>query len=267
MITSRVFRMEQIKLFPNLSHPGARLSPFVQVSDGQITPEQATVELERSGWRVWVPDTETLHEPLHEPTWPLRLVLAWIVENGDPDATSRTYHAYRHWNVPWSGTTEGRAAYQKLTRQLRFGRLHAEARPASCRSGVEIAPVEWKDLRLHPQLDIVLRAEETFHNPSYTFVRVPADEVKTLWPPITASVSNARATIKSEGQLRKMLVALMRERPNDPISKAKLREDQRFLCSSKRMFDRAFRAAVQEAEASAWSASGRRRSSASSLGG
>jgi hypothetical protein len=218
-------------------------------------------------------------DPMKEPYWTLAMALAWIIWR-TPDSVRENWNAYRQrnaflkpvdmhdvWredaNVSGSETPGATLAQKELWTELQNGRIEASGVPRFVRGEIGVRgesgrmPIpghEWIDLspiNFHSgEADSIATATDV--EARYDAVRVPRDDVESIWP--TQQSSSAAST-----NCRRWLEKLMRGSPREkPKSKADfLGEAQsKFTGLSKREFDRVWSEAVKESGAT-WSKSGR----------
>jgi hypothetical protein len=227
-----------------------------RVKSGEMSPDQAEVWAKERGHSPFVPSSEQLStEALRDRYWPFALAMAWIATRQAPQAM-HAWASYMTWGPAQFLSDAGLVgAREALLAGLRQGHITASGRSDLRRPLARIPVVDWLELHLvrYGGHDRFCRDDGSL---AYFHVVVDAHEVRASWPDLRPGEANVLRTAASEAGAKQRLIALMREQPDDPTPKAKLRP--RFLGVSDRAFDRIYLQAVAEANAPAWSAPGRR---------
>jgi hypothetical protein len=226
-----------------------------RVYGGEMTPEQAEQWANQHGLAPFVLPPHELNNLSGAGRWPILLALAVIVVN-NIEAGISSWKAYKFWRPGWQPQIEWIRAERGLLRALAAGKISAWGINPGTLERVLIPPHEWNDLTLQRlgQVGNVLFREE--QSPRYVDVLLDAEKVCAYWKLGGARIQKARSTIDVETACKRELIRLMKTRPNHPESKSELRK--KFPQVPVRGFNRAYSAAVQEANAPAWGAPGRR---------
>jgi hypothetical protein len=231
---------------------------ITKVRSGEMTPDAAEAWAEEHGYSPFVfrPCDKVSIKVLKERYWPFSLAMAWIPTRG-PSAAMYAWNSYLIWGAAqFTAAPKFVEARDELFTALRLGRVSASGHPNLQQQRQDIRSIEWVDLRLvrYGGHDRFYRDEASV---AYTDVVVDAEQVRAIWPALSPGQSKVGRAIAQETEAKRQLIALILERPNEPIPKAKMR--LRFEGISERAFLRIYSEAVVEAKAPAWSAPGRRR--------
>jgi hypothetical protein len=142
-----------------------------------------------------------------------------------------------------------------LLKELRRGEMLASGRELWNGPLVEVPAISWRDLRLvrYGSHDRFCREDGSV---GYFDVVVDGRQTQAKWAKPKPGAEKVRRTVANEADAVRRLTEIMRESPHEPVPKAQLKE--RFSGVSARGFERAYAKAVGNANAPAWSASGRR---------
>jgi hypothetical protein len=226
-----------------------------RVYANEMTAEEADHWANHHGLAPFVPTPPELDDLSGAGRWPILLALAVIVVN-NIEAGISTWRGYKFGRPDWRPQIEWISAARDLSRPLAAGKITAWGIDRGRLERVLIPPHEWNDLTLQRrgQVGNVLFREE--QSPRYVDVLVDAEKVRAYCKLVGAGIQKARSTIDAETAFKRELIRLMKTRPDHPESKSELRK--KFPQVSVRGFNRAYSAAVQEANAPAWGAPGRR---------
>ena len=168
--------------------------------DGALSSRDAVDEISMIGGPIWRPSRDQVDELLSEPTWSLRLVLSWILGDGDAERVAEAYdHAYT-WRLSLDAHPDLRDAYRTLRSALLRGRLTATGfRPGGARA--TIAAEEWNALYpLNSGGAVTLSKQGQNFRPSYIEAQFGAATVKALWKPASRARSKAGRRSRRRGR-------------------------------------------------------------------
>jgi hypothetical protein len=222
-----------------------------------MTPEQAEQWANRHALTPFVLPPHELNNLSGAGRWPILLALAVIVVN-NIEAGISTWKAYKFpkFGPGREPQPEWIRSERDLSRALAAGKISAWGINPGTWERVLIPPHEWNDLtpqRLGQVGNVLFREEQS---PRYLDVLLDAEKVRAYWKLGRAGIQKARSTIHTETALKRELIRLMKAHPEHPVPKSELRK--KFPQVPVRGFNRAYSDAVQEANAPAWGAPGRR---------
>lgn len=189
---------------------------------------------------------------LSEAYWPIELCIAWVITGSKPGAAA----AWLSLRFETEGHSDWVVAEAALLGDLRAGNLTAEAADVQGERR-PLTEIEWRNLKLKR-----VGAHYQAHSPTgqhqFRDIQLNASKLQKRHPGPSVAMLSRTTSIAAENAAKRVLIKSMKENPQFPTSKAELLRQSDFCQLSKRAFDRAYSAAVLEADAPAWGAAGRR---------
>jgi hypothetical protein len=237
-------------------HGGNETDPTKRLSNVEASlrdqAQHSPIETANSdGLRVLI---EFGRQAIDDAFWPFSLCVAWILTR-DREAAVQRYAEHR---CGVRTESDWRGAQQSITEALLTGAVEAHALDGGSLQAVRrtIPPPAWIDLRLKQRglYDEIWHRGGTL---AYRDAQIDARRILQHWPRLDGANAKVADKLSLHAACQAELERLMRASPNDPVPKPKLLPE--FPGVKPDAFDRLFSQAVQNTQAHAWSAPGRRR--------
>ena len=239
------------------------MSAPIASSTVALTSAEANVRVEMDPDRIGQHRCAAANDPFPN----LRRALTWISTRDEANANQRYLDDLRSSNnngILWSYAE----SFLDLSRAAKCGDIVATFQP-SIGDRNKIPRLGWIGLELeqHGRALILYRRRNELDlgasfRPEYRDVLFDRSALRSLWPPASKAVRACSVTMRGETTATALLVEIMLAAPMEPIAKKTLRDRSEFRGLPKRMFDRAYINACEQAKTPAWRAPGRRPSRA-----